>query len=265
MENEVSGIAKLGIVLIALAVLIGLGFGIFQISKGTANTGVNNVQEQLDGVSNSQFTTYDQTTITGTMARSAITDFEGKNTAVLIATQAWVNLTNDAPMTVGDAQTTAPEKGSGISAAYSLDGAKGTQIPVVWAYTEKEFTTPYTMQASSGDTVNGSFVNYNALLGSPVASIGTTPADSGCTAQTCKIDGSEYNMAGIYFDSNCFRCTSGFMANNSGRVQFNNIISNIQKTGTTEFLPTGGKFTSFLIKDASGTNMGIALQQIGNN
>ena len=71
MESEVSGIARLGVVLLALAVLIGLGFGIFQISKGTANTGVTRVQAELDGVSESVYTSYDQTIITGTMVRSA--------------------------------------------------------------------------------------------------------------------------------------------------------------------------------------------------
>ena len=50
MEQEVSSISKLGIVLISLAVLIALGFGIFQISKSVANQGVGDVQQELDGV-----------------------------------------------------------------------------------------------------------------------------------------------------------------------------------------------------------------------
>ena len=92
MESEVSGIAKLGIVLIALAVLIGLGFGIFQISKGTANSGITNVQNELDAVNISQFTTYDQAIITGQMVRTALDDFAGEQVAVLIANQAWIDL-----------------------------------------------------------------------------------------------------------------------------------------------------------------------------
>lgn len=274
MEGEVSGIAKLGIVLIALAVLIGLGFGIFQISKGTANTGVNDVQKELDGVSTSQYTTYDQTTITGTMVRSAVQDFEGEQVAVLISTQAWVNFLKDNSVKAEDGNVASAEitaKGSGITAAYDATGAK-LQLPVVFAFKGKKLTTTgtsdddgtYTMSTSKGESANGAFINYNALLGTPASSVGTNAeTDMGVTKTKCGVNGVQYNMAGIYFDANKFVCTSGFAADASGRVQYNNVTKNIQQTGTTEFVPTGAKFSSFLVKDASGTIMGIACQQIG--
>lgn len=277
MEGEVSGIAKLGIVLIALAVLIGLGFGIFQISKGTANTGVNDVQKELDGVSTSQYTTYDQTTITGTMVRSAVQDFEGEQVAVLIATQAWVNFLKDNSLKAEDGN--APSKGitdkaSGIATSYDASGTK-MQLPVVFAFKDKALNTTigsgssassgsYTMSTSKGEAANGAFINYNALLGTPSASVPeNSEASMGVTKTKCKINNVDYNMAGIYFDTNKFVCTSGFAADASGRVQYNNVTKNIQQTGTTEFIPTGAKFSSFLIKDASGTIMGFACQQIG--
>ena len=46
MEKEISSGAMLGIVLIALAAIIGIGFGVFAIAKGVANNGVTNVQEK---------------------------------------------------------------------------------------------------------------------------------------------------------------------------------------------------------------------------
>ena len=113
MESEVSGIARLGVVLLALAVLIGLGFGIFQISKGTANTGVTRVQAELDGVSESVYTSYDQTIITGTMVRSAMSDFEGESTAILVATQAWVNNLKAAEAKIGKSYEDILKSGSG--------------------------------------------------------------------------------------------------------------------------------------------------------
>lgn len=271
MESEVSGIAKLGIVLIALAVLIGLGFGIFQISKGTANTGVNNVQAELDGVAVSQYSTYDQTIVTGTIARSALSQYEGKETAVLVATQAWVNYVYDSASHSGANNTDLLSKGSGFD-IYKIT----TAVPVVWAYSEEDLATSsnayndptkaavgksYTMKTTAGVEALGSFINYNALLGSNDA--GTT----GVTAakyDTSNATTPKYTMAGIYFDKNCFRCTTGFMTSDNGRVQYNNTVGNIQKTGTTEFIPTGAKFQSYLVKDPSGTVMGIALQQINN-
>lgn len=264
MENEVSGIAKLGIVLIALAVLIGLGFGIFQISKSTANSGVNDVQAELDGVATSVFTTYDQQTITGTMVGSALSDFEGENTAVLIATQAWVNMLNDYNdgSHDGGAQL-AMDNGSGFEGTFSADGADGTMLPVVWAFSKDDYSESYTMTASSenaaGSTnTDGAFVNYNAILGSTVADA------AGTGDEECTINGTTINMGQIYFDSNCFRCVSGYATDASGRVLFNNIIGNTNKTGRTEYVPSGGKFSSYLVKDASGTTVGVAFQQINN-
>ncbi len=51
MEKEISSGAMLGIVLIALAAVIGLGFGVFAIAKGTANEGTTNMQDTLNAVS----------------------------------------------------------------------------------------------------------------------------------------------------------------------------------------------------------------------
>lgn len=267
MENEVSGIAKLGIVLIALAVLIALGFGIFQISKSTANSGVNDVQAELDGVATSAFTTYDQQTVTGTMVSSALSDFEGENTAILIATQAWVNLMYDNTADPGAAfASEAMTDGSGFSGTYSTDGAAGTTLPIVWAYSDSAYTNSYLMNSSNPGTAgagnastDGAFINYNAILGSTVDDAAGTS-----DTETCTINGTSINMGKVYFDSNCFRCVSGYATDASGRVMFNNIIGNTNKTGRTEYIPSGGKFSSYLIKDASGTTVGVAFQQVNN-
>ncbi len=88
MEKEISSGTMLGIVLIALAAVIGLGFGVFAIAKGVANEGVVNVQDNLGAVSASAFTDFDQKIVTGTQVQSAYKSFEGKAVAILINTQA---------------------------------------------------------------------------------------------------------------------------------------------------------------------------------
>ena len=251
MENEVSGIAKLGIVLIALAVLIGLGFGIFQISKGTANTGVNNVQGELEGVSQSGFTTYDQTTITGTMATSALSDFEGENIAVLVATKAWVNALSDSTGTTAIAIDTAIANGSGFGDA--------TTIPVTLAFKSKTLDTAATTVDSKGEETGLAFINYNAIIGDRVAANAGIPTTS---PKTYVKAGTTYYCGGIYFDENCYRTDCGFLTDTTGRVQFNNVIGNCGRTGRTEYIPSSGKFDCFLLKDQSGTIMGVTMQQL---
>lgn len=278
MEGEVSGIAKLGIVLIALAVLIGLGFGIFQISKGTANTGVNDVQKELDGVSTSQYTTYDQTTITGQMVRSAVQDFEGEQVAILIATQAWVNLINEAGMVNGGEVVGHAGVGTvGIcksGSAFSQYYNNNTDVPVVVAYAEDPAdgtvtawgpTNTYKMKPTKqGVTTNyGAFINYNAILGNKDNKATGVNEKQGYKYYGLSDESTNGAMAYIYFDTNCFRCISGFLSDSAGKVQYSNITKNLAQSGTTEFIPTGAKFSSYLVKDASGTIQGIACQQIG--
>ena len=88
MEKEISSGTMLGIVLIALAAVIGLGFGVFSIAKGVANEGTVNVQDNLATVSSSAFEDYNDKIVTGTMVKSAVQNFSGKSVAILINTTA---------------------------------------------------------------------------------------------------------------------------------------------------------------------------------
>ena len=88
MEKEISSGTMLGIVLIALAAVIGLGFGVFSIAKGVANEGTTNVQDNLGTVSESAFEDYNDKIVTGTMVKSAVTTFQGKSVGILINTTA---------------------------------------------------------------------------------------------------------------------------------------------------------------------------------
>ena len=88
MEKEISSGAMLGIVLIALAAVIGLGFGVFAIAKSTANEGIVGVQDSLTQVSESTFADYDQKTVTGSQVKSFVTTMSGKSYALLIGTTA---------------------------------------------------------------------------------------------------------------------------------------------------------------------------------
>ena len=225
MEKEISNGAMLGIVLIALAAIIGLGFGVFAIAKGVANEGVTNVQENLDVVGNSVFTDYDQKIVTGTQVMSAVQNFEGKPYSILIATQATIKEFGEKSGIGG---------GSGILTSYkSVDN-----VPVIESNIETEYGT-------GGTKVPLKFINYNAKLG--------------------KFTGSESNgtieRSIMTFDQNCYRWGSGLVAIN-GKIQMNGITGNLSKSGMMEYVPSGARFQAYLIKDDSGTILGIAFEQI---
>ena len=315
MESETSGIVRLGIVLIALAVLIGLGFGIFQISKSVANDGVGDVQKELDNIAASAFENYDQKTVTGIMASGAISDFEGESIAVLIATQTWNNAINkyfnkkagtsnqniadlakNDTTVVIDVGAAGSDGRIGIRPAATRTGSfeymttgvetgynqNGNTIPIIFAFEAMmngKCEVLKLTRTSTGKSVPQTFVNYNAILGNiNKASNGILGnGDNGTTMvipQKAVFGGylsaasgtpTEVYMAYIYFEADCYRCTSGFATTDGGRVIFNNVTSNITKSGRAEFIPNGASFEAYLIKDESGSTIGITLSQLSTN
>lgn len=242
MENEISSGTKLGIVLIALAAIIGLGFGVFSIAKGTANEGVTSVQENLNAVGDSAFSDYDQRIVTGSQVLSAYRNFAGKNYCILIATQAIKDSVN------GDTDSSHIDPtAAGIAAAYGASWNPPAVISFGYENDAINDTVKTTKKSDGTTDVALMFVNYNALL---------TDAKAGKVGQNATA-----TKASIGFDSTCYRATNGFRTTN-GAVEFNNTSVNLSKSGMAEYIPTGARFQSYLVKDASGTIMGIAFEQI---
>ena len=244
MEKEISNGAMLGIVLIALAAIIGLGFGVFAIAKGTANDGVTNVQESLGAVGASAFTDYDQKIVTGTQVISAYQSFEGKPYSVIIATQATKDKSQASPTSTSHVF----REGAGVKEAFGTSGTNLGKLAVVYAYEEGSTATtqtPFKTKDSNGVEVELKLLNYNAILGN--------------NDRVTK--GAEGYASRIEFDSTCWRATDGF-ATEGGKVLMNNITGNLAKSGMMEYIPSGARFQAYLIKDLSGTIMGVAFEQI---
>ena len=273
MQNEISSGAMLGIVLIALAAIIGLGFGVFAIAKNTANDGITQVQDGLNTASESIYSDFDQRLVTGTQVTSAYQSFTGKNTAILIATNAFKDKCILGNGEGSDARGTI-DTGNGVKAAYAGFGLdKGTNdgtscIPLVLAYQDKDSfdgakgdngfidtdpvkaSTAYFMSKSDLEEVDlACFINYNALL-------------TGATGQATDSfeETTESGHAGIYFDTNCFKTDAGF-ATVDGRTQFNNISQNMNKVGMMEYVSSTARYQAYLLKDGSGTTMGVVFEQ----
>jgi hypothetical protein len=216
MEKEISSGAMLGIVLIALAAIIGLGFGVFAIAKNTANDGLVQVQDNLAAAGSSVYNDYDQKVITGTQVTSAYKTFEGKSVAVLIATKAHL--------------------------ASQESGQHADHQNVTYVKTDQSTTD------AAGVLVDEyTMINYNALLANAEGySEGDASGDSGITLKN-----------GTYL------ATQGFQTDANSNVLFDNVTTGMSKTGNTEYVPSTSRFNANLIKDNSGTILGVAFVQIG--
>ena len=233
MEKEISSGTMLGIVLIALAAVIGLGFGVFSIAKGVANEGTVGVQDNLGTVSESAFDDYNDKIVTGTMVKSAIQNFKGKSVAILV-------------------NTTAMDK-----AVVTYKSHLGLQTYKMTNFAITDFTGPtkITGGAAMGAKATASehyYVNYNALLGATASTDadGVTTVTALANAGVLKLQDGIYNATGI-----------PFAVDANGKVAFDYSTGGSTRTGNCEYLAPTAKFDANLIKDETGTTIGIVFTQ----
>lgn len=221
MKNETSDTTMLAVTVIFLAVVVALGFGIFQYARSSLNGGIDRLTRTFDTVNVAEYADYDQKTITGNKVTSALQGFEGTECAILIGTKAL--------------QTT--------SGKISQSKTSADEVPTVWQIEIDENNKPYV-------------INYNALIdlgGDGGATAGATGnGDSGATSISSDID---FTMTdGVWV------CSAPFVSKN-GVVQYYLVKRDYITTGMTEYISSGSRFTSNLIKDISGTIMGMCFIQ----
>lgn len=231
MEKEISSGTMLGIVLIALAAVIGLGFGVFSIAKGVANEGTVGVQDNLGTVSESAFDDYNDKIVTGTMVKSAIQNFKGKSVGILVNTTAMDKQVKTYSAHKNPMYVTLT---SGGNAAFELkfdkkDGA---------AFAAPSDNEHY-------------YINYNALLGGGIYSL-----DSGYGKISDPLGGKIQLKDGIYNAEGI-----PFAVDNNGKVAFDYSTGGSTRTGNCEYLAPTAKFDANLIKDETGTTIGIVFTQ----
>ena len=213
MKNEASDTTMLAVTVIALAVVVVIGFGIFQYARSILNTGANNLTSALDSVNASAFTEYDQTTVSANQVRAAFQNFDGSAIAILVRTQA-----------LGVAGNKVTSFASKNNERYFISDGTGTDKKV--------------------------FINYNAILMTNATGTGTASSKSG--------EAGSGNT--LTLDDGVYKFSKGF-SNTGGVITFYNVMTDINKTGMTEYIAPGSKFTSNLIKDDSGTILGLVFEQ----
>ena len=235
MEKEISSGTMLGIVLIALAAVIGLGFGVFSIAKGVANEGTVGVQDNLNTVTDSAFEDYNDKVVTGTQVKSAIQNFEGKSVAILV-------------------NTTAMNKGV-KSYANRTVAEDASKTGGVTCFTVGSDSKPY--------------VNYNALLaadseGNAVVGLDLSAAvvDASGASVADPLMNDKGEATAPKLKDGIITTAAPFAINEDGKVIFDYSIGGLSRSGNCEYISASSKFEANIIKDTSGTNVGIMFTQM---
>ena len=243
MEKETSSLVSLGIVLIAIAVVITLGFGIFAVGKRLANSGQNDLVSQVDQISQSTFTDLDQQVITGTRLKGVINQLSSGNYAVLLNTLALRNCYLDSAKLNGDLQSSPDSyKQAIVNTNYPSESSKGT------------------------DAANTYFVNYNALLGDAAsATNGITygvDGDSKVTGLDKETTVAPTSTEHLIMENGVFTTQYEFQTDSIGNVAKNIRQSDFNKQVSTIFIADASQFYSYCIKDSTDNYVGLAFVQI---
>ena len=249
MESEVSSGAHLGVVLIALAAIIAIGFGVFGIAKAIANDGTAKVETSLNNVSEQEFRDFDQVVCTGTQVKSAMQNFAGKNVAILIATQGVTDAVN------GVTSNFTTNNLPGLEdVEKEVETAKVPLYMKIGTKTDSGSTSDVSPVTVLSNTANGKggyvapiFVNYNAMLW------GDNDTPSSYTTADPRV---------ISMEDGVLIAKNGVCLNKSGSVQFNLRTAACKKSGTAEYIAPTSRFNSYTIKDSTGTYIGVAFVQI---
>lgn len=242
MEREVSAGAMLGIILIALAAIIGISFGVFAIVKATSNSGSVQVADSLNRVSDSFFTDFDDHLVSGTEVKMALTQLRGRPYAILLNTSA-----------LGNAATLYDHK--------------------------QEFGMYMVFPNSAGE--NGKYVvNFNALLnrdGSSARLGGEFKANTKMTSTFVSIHGNAEDISnpGKYIysgnsvsDSWWTLYKNGYIESiltfvtQDGNVVYDTDYNSIYAKGDVLYVESNSKFKSCLLKTSAGAIQGIVFEQV---
>lgn len=242
MEKETSSLVSLGIVLIAIAVVITLGFGIFAVGKRLANSGQNDLVSQVDQISQSTFTDLDQQIITGTRLKGVINQLSSGNYAVLLNTLALRNCYLDSAKVNGDLESSPT------------------------SYTQAIVNTNYPSASSKGtEAGNTYFVNYSALLGDASTAYngltyGVSAGKITGLAKEATVDPSSTEH--LIMKDGVFTTQYEFQTDDIGNVAKNIRQSDFNKQGSTMFIADAAQFNSYCIKDSTDNYVGLAFVQV---
>ena len=274
MEKETSSLVSLGIVLIAIAVVITLGFGIFAVGKRLANNGQNDLVNQVGQISDSTFTDLDQQVITGTRLKGVINQLSTGNYAVLLNTLALRNAQEDAAKLNG-----ALVKNDALTSPDVDEDHKGW--PIIWTNLGTKTSKDHAISCTA-------FVNYNAVLKNAMDVkfyTGDKPgtADTGANTskklnETVKWENNKFESnvnavnaasddvsqaAGLKMEQGVFQTELDFITNpDTGNIVKNILTSDFNRQGTTMYIADAAQFNSYCIKDSTNNYVGLAFCEI---
>jgi len=233
MHEEVSKVSMLCVV--ALAVIISLGYVVFVSIKGVSDNLVMDTQASLTTITQADLEMYDKNEISGTEVVNAFYLFQGRPIAILIHNYSMEN---------------------GLKTKVTEDNNPDTVDPSPYAIEIDR------VKAGTEAIEKIQCLNYNALLGSDEQ--GNLPTKLAKTG-TVVAGGSQgiltLNKEKGYSANFSFAIDLDEDSDDKGQILKNYGVSGFRAEKTCEYIPPGARYNASLIRFTDGTIMGIVFIQ----
>ena len=254
MSEDVSATMRVGITVILVAALVATVLNLMVMSNSILSNGQTTLQSGVDSVSTQEFSTYNNTKVSGTQVSTALSLFQGRDVGIIIQPTASHKLT-----------------GTNNGATYGIN--YGALFTTDCAASNGTANFPAIYQYSSSGKYNIVTSGSQKVLPSAI-SVPTTTAETASTflGNYCTSTAKSVCFASIYQQS----ATSGYsviqnngepyftgqLHNTNGLVDANYDTVNTTILGNAGYLLSSSRFTSVLVKDPTGSIIGIVFKQI---
>lgn len=220
MSEDVSATMRVGITVILVAALVATVLNLMVMSNSLLSGGQTTLQSGIDSVSTQEFSSYDNTKVSGTQVSTALSLFQGRDVAIIIQTKALAELNPTATwktraLNYGALVTKDGKASNGTS--NMPDAVPSTETNVITSQAKSAY---YVTFSESSDT-NKAIIRMN---GSP-----------------------NY---------------TAYLHNTSGLVDSCYDTIGTTELGNAAYLLSSARFSSVLIKDPTGSIVGIFFKQL---
>lgn len=229
MSEDVSATMRVGITVILVAALVATVLNLMVMSNSLLSGGQTTLQGGIDSVSQQEFASYDNTKVSGTQVSTALSLFQGRDVAIIIQTKALSALTSGTkPTGASTYENVAINYGALVTNDFS---------------SSKAGNMPTKVENISSDPNIITAVAKTAYL----VSFGDA-TDAGCSYAVRRNAGEPYYTA--------------YLHNTNGLVDSSYDIIGTTELGNAAYLLSSARFSSVLIKDPTGSIIGIVFEQI---
>ena len=229
MSEDVSATMRVGITVILVAALVATVLNLMVMSNSLLSGGQTTLQGGIDSVSQQEFASYDNTKVSGTQVSTALSLFQGRDVAIIIQTKALSALTSGTkPTGASTYENVAINYGALVTNDFS---------------SSKAGNMPTKIENISSDPNIITAVAKTAYL----VSFGDA-TDAGCSYAVRRNAGEPYYTA--------------YLHNTNGLVDSSYDIIGTTELGNAAYLLSSARFSSVLIKDPTGSIIGIVFEQI---